>query len=173
MRIEQLQLSHACIEFALLGQHDSASRQFEFILGILGRDPSTVCVEELPEQCLYGCRRSVRTGGLVAISVNLVVLLNFFVSYLHTTRTHRVYVLGTRKLPEAEANFTLPDPSASSYYQQWIQRDFQPWRAAGISTVSPASICIPPTFASRTSHVISACSQPVADQAVIQTCRSL
>lgn len=79
-------------------------------------------------------RRSVRTGGLVAISVNLVVLLNFFVSYLHTTRTHRVYVLGTRKLPEAEANFTLPDPSATSYYQQWIQRDFQPWRAAGIST---------------------------------------
>ena len=82
------------------------------------------------------CRRSVRTGGLVAILVNLVVLLNFFVSYLHTTRTHRVYVLGTRKLPEAEANFTLPDPSAVSYYQQWIRRDLQPWRVEGISTVS-------------------------------------
>ncbi len=157
-----------CIECALLDQHDSASRKFEFILGVLGRDLTTVCVEEWLEQCLYNCRRSVRTGGLVAISVNLVVLLNFFVSYLHTTRTHRVYVLGTRKLPEAEANFTLPDPSASSYYQQWIQRDFQPWRAAGISTVSPAPMCLPPTFASRTSHVvISACSQPMPDQTVI------
>ena len=160
-----------CIECALLDQHDSASQKFEFILGILGRDLTTVYVEEWLEQCLYKCRRSVRTGGLVAVSVNLVVLLNFFVSYLHTTRTHRVYVLGTRKLPEAEANFTLPDPSASSYYQQWIQRDFQPWRAAGISTVSPASVCLSPTFASRMSEhdhvVISACSQPMPDQFVM------
>ena len=151
-----------CIECALLDQHDSASQKFEFILGRL---LTTVYVEQWLEQCLYKCRRSVRTGGLVAISVNLVVLLNFFVSYLHTTRTHRVYVLGTRKLPEAEANFTLPDPSASSYYQQWIQRDFQPWRAAGISTVSPASVCLTPTFASRMCEhdhvVISACPQPV------------
>ena len=75
----------------------------------------------------------------MAALVNLVVLLNFFVAYLHTTRTHRVYVLGTRKLPEAEANFTLPDPSAVSFYQQWIQRDLQPWRVEGISTVSLSS----------------------------------
>ncbi len=157
-----------CIECALLDQHDSASQKFEFILGILGRDLTTVYVEEWLEQCLYKRRRSVRTGGLVAVSVNLVVLLNFFVSYLHTTRTHRVYVLGTRKLPEAEANFTLPDPSASSYYQQWIQRDFQPWRAAGISTVSPA---FKPTFVSRMPEhvhvVIFACSQPMPDQTVV------
>ncbi|KAL3133656.1 hypothetical protein ABBQ32_008167 [Trebouxia sp. C0010 RCD-2024] len=79
-------------------------------------------------------RRGVRTGSLVALLVNLIVLLNFLVAYLHTTRTHRVYVLGNRILPEAEANFTLPDPSAVSFYQQWIQRDLQPWRASGITT---------------------------------------
>lgn len=104
----------------------------------------------------------------MAVSVNLVVLLNFFVSYLHTTRTHRVYVLGTRKLPEAEANFTLPDPSATSFYQQWIQRDFQPWRAAGISTVSPA---FQPTFMSRMPEhdqvVIIPRPQSMPDQTVI------
>ena len=48
-------------------------------------------------------------------------------------------MLGTRKLPEAETNFTLPDPSAVSFYQQWIQRDLQPWRVEGISTVSLSS----------------------------------
>lgn len=82
----------------------------------------------------------MRTGSFIAFLVNLVVLLNFLVAYLHTTRTHRVYVLGSRKLPEAEANFTLPDPSAVSFYQQWIQTDLQPWREHGITTVSMLSL---------------------------------
>lgn len=107
-------------------------------------------------------RRSVRTGGFVALCVNLVVVVNFFLSYLQTTRTHRVYVLGTRTLPVAEANFTLGNSLASSYFQPWIQRDFNPWRSSGISTVcfcfntsSPActTVCFHATQASITCHV--------------------